>query len=73
MTNVKKLKMVIFDLCGTLLNSKALDHQAINFTLEKFNLPPWNIIKTQKDKSLSMKKNFPIFSKRMLERHTPHT
>lgn len=43
MTNDNQLKIVIFDLCGTLLNSKALDHQAINDTLKKFQQPPWYI------------------------------
>lgn len=29
-------KLVIFDLCGTLLNSKDLDHRAIDYTLKCF-------------------------------------
>ncbi len=57
----KKNHIVIFDLCGTLLNSKALDHQAINNTLEIFHKKPWSITKKQKEKSLSMKENFPNF------------
>lgn len=52
---------VIFDLCGTLLNSKEVDHNAINFTLKEFQCPPWHITKNKKDKSLSMKENFPNF------------
>ncbi len=53
--------VVIFDLCGTLLNSKEVDHDAINFTLKEFKCPPWHIMKNKKDKSLSMKENFPNF------------
>lgn len=33
-------KVVIFDLCGTILNSKEIDHEAINYTLHKFNKEP---------------------------------
>lgn len=61
MNNSKKNKIVIFDLCGTLLNSKTLDHHAINNTLEKYHKAPWSITRKQKNKSLSMKENFPIF------------
>lgn len=54
-------KVVIFDLCGTILNSKEIDHEAINYTLHKFNKEPWKITRQNKDPLKSMKDNFPNF------------
>lgn len=54
-------EVVFFDLCGTILDSKALDHQAINYTLKKFGKDPWYITRKQKDATKSMKENFPNF------------
>lgn len=54
-------KIIFFDLCGTILDSKQLDHEAINYTLGKFNKSPWNIMRAKKDPAKSMKENFPNF------------
>ncbi len=54
-------QVVFFDLCGTILDSKKLDHEAINYTLEKFNKEPWNITRVKKEPTKSMKDNFPNF------------
>lgn len=54
-------QVVFFDLCGTILDSKKLDHEAINYTLEKFNKAPWNITRVKKEPAKSMKENFPNF------------
>lgn len=54
-------KLSFFDLCGTILDSKKLDHEAINYTLEKFNKAPWNRTRIKKEPTKSMKENFPIF------------
>lgn len=52
---------MIYDLCGTILNSKSLDHEAINYTLKKYNKESWYIIKKKKNPAKSMKENFPNF------------
>jgi len=57
----KKPKIVIFDLCGTLMNSKKVDHDAINYTLALYHKDPWIITRQKKDKLKSMKENFPNF------------
>ncbi len=54
-------QVIFFDLCGTILDSKKLDHEAINYTLEKFNIAPWYITRTKKEPTKSMKENFPNF------------
>lgn len=54
-------KVVFFDLCGTLIDSKKIDHEAINYTLQEFNKEPWNVTRKLKDPSKSMKDNFPNF------------
>lgn len=54
-------KVVIFDLCGTIINSKEIDHKAINYTLSKFNKNSWEITRQNKDPLKSMKENFPNF------------
>ncbi|MBQ7659970.1 MAG: HAD family hydrolase [Alphaproteobacteria bacterium] len=54
-------KVVIFDLCGTLMDSKKIDHDAINYTLSYYKKDCWEITRLKKDKSKSMKENFPIF------------
>ncbi len=54
-------QIVLFDLCGTILDSKKLDHEAINYTLNKFNKLPRNAIRVKKDPKKSMKDNFPNF------------
>ncbi len=57
----QKPKVVIFDLCGTLMNSKKVDHDAINYTLALYHQAPWSITRQKKNKLKSMKENFPNF------------
>ncbi len=54
-------KIVFFDLCQTLIDSKKIDHEAINYTLAKYNKEPWPITRQKKDPLKSMKENFPNF------------
>ena len=58
---VQDPKIVIFDLCGTLMNSKKIDHEAIDYTLSCYNKDCWKITRLKKDKSKSMKDNFSNF------------
>ena len=54
-------KIVFFDLCQTLIDSKKIDHAAINYTLSLYGKDPWPITRQKKDPLKSMKENFPNF------------
>lgn len=60
--------VVIFDLCGTLLNSKEVDHDAINFTLKEFKCPPWHIMKIKRQVVINEGEFSKFFWKKCIKR-----
>ena len=58
--DVSQLKAVVFDWDNTLAQSKPALVNTVNQVLEKYNLPPWEIIKQKRDNTLSFQDNFPI-------------
>lgn len=59
---MNKPKLVIFDWDDTLANTRNAVVKSMNYVLELYNLPNWDIIKEQKrDKNKSLKENFVNF------------
>ena len=59
--NVSNLKAVVFDWDNTLAQSTPALTHSINQVLEKYNLPPWDVIKSYRNNNLSFQDNFPLF------------
>lgn len=58
--NVSKLKAVVFDWDNTLAQSGPALVCSVNQVLEKFGLPPWDVMKVKRNNNLSFQDNFPI-------------
>jgi malate/lactate dehydrogenase/phosphoglycolate phosphatase-like HAD superfamily hydrolase len=58
----QKPKVIFFDLSSTILDSHAVDIEAIDFILTKYGVPKWDEgTREKKEKGKSMKDNFPNF------------
>ena len=64
MTKNKLPKLIILDWDNTLINTKPAFLKTINFIMEKYNFPEWNITREKYgDTTKSLKENFPIIFK----------
>ena len=60
MLNISKLKYALFDWDNTLVESGSSLVMAVNLVLDRYHLPPWEEVKSKRDKNLSFKDNFPL-------------
>jgi len=58
---IKAPKVILMDLCGTLLDSLTIDRQVLDLIAEKYAGTSYAELRKKKDPTLSIRANFPIF------------